>query len=60
MALLRKAPVPLDTREAYYIVESGAIITLTELENMPNKLVEQLLAYRAVKDVIAYGGEVNV
>ena len=59
MALLRKAPIPLAAREAYYIVESGALITLTELDNMPQVLVDKVLAYKSVKDIVIYGGEVN-
>ena len=60
MAMLRKQSIPPDAREAYYIVETGAQPSLTELDNMPQMLIEKILAYNAVKNVVIYGGEVNL
>jgi hypothetical protein len=56
--MLTKRPVPTEARDAYYFVEMDARPSAQELENMPQLLVEKILAYKAVKNVVMYGGEV--
>ena len=49
--------MPPDARDIFYLVESGCRPTLMELESMTQRSVELLIAYRTVKDVITYGGQ---
>lgn len=52
--------MPPAAREACYIVETETRPSFEELENMPQSLVEKIIAYKMVKNVIQYGGELNV
>lgn len=56
MALQMGRPLPLAAAEAFVIVETGCKPTLEELDAMPQKLVDSLLLYGAVKTVILEGG----
>ena len=58
VALQMRTAIPPEAREAFQIIESGCTVTMTELDSMPQRLVDQLIAYRSVKHVIQYGGEI--
>jgi hypothetical protein len=52
--------MPIEAREVFWIVESGSSPTVTELDNMPHRMVEMIIAYKTVKDVIKYGGRLSL
>ncbi len=54
--MLRRLPTPPAAREAYYFVEMETKPGVEELENMPQLLVEQILAYKMVRNIVIYGG----
>ena len=49
-------PIPAVAREAFVIVETGCHPTIEELEAMPQKMVDSIALYNAVKDTIKQGG----
>jgi len=60
VALQMQRPLPWEAIEAADFVEVGVSPNLTELEAMPQKLVNTVVLYKAVKSVIENGGEMNL
>ena len=60
MALLMKKSIPMAIQEAFVIVEIGCRPTLSELDAMPQKLVDNILLYGMVKGAIEQGQEVGL
>ena len=60
MALQSRESIPAAVREAFVIVETGCRPTLGELDSMPQKLVDGILLYRAVKNIIEQGGDMRL
>jgi hypothetical protein len=54
--MLRHKPLPTTATEAHYFVEMGTTPSATELDNMPQLLVDKILIYKAVKRVVENGG----
>ena len=47
-------------REAYVMYSIGCVITPTELDEMPQDLVDLYMLLRDVADVAAYGGTLKL
>jgi hypothetical protein len=51
--------LPPEAVEAYHIDESGCVPTLAEADRMTQRGIERLIDYRAVKNIIEYGGSMR-
>jgi len=52
-----KKNIPPAAKDAFIIVETGCRPTLTELDGMPQSLVDAILLYGSVKRTIEQGQE---
>jgi len=57
VALQMKKNIPPAAKDAFIIVETGCRPTLTELDGMPQSLVDAILLYGSVKRTIEQGQE---
>lgn len=60
MALQMRKPIPLAAKDAFVIIESGCRPTADEIDGMPQKLVDTILLYGAVKNAIEQGGTLTL
>ena len=60
MALNRGWSIPIAARDAFVIVEMECTPTISELDAMPERLVDTILLYKEVKNVIMYGGRLQI
>ena len=54
MKLPKKHSIPPEMNEAILIAETG--FTLAELDEIPEPVLERLLLYKGVRNVLEYGG----
>jgi len=47
--MVRGTALPIEIREAQIIVESGCSPTLSELDDLPEELVEKIIMYKSIK-----------
>lgn len=52
--------MPLAAEDAWVIVEMDARPSLSELDAMPQELVNTIILYKAVKSAIETGSEVDI
>lgn len=60
VALQMNKPIPLGAQDAFVLVETGCRPTATELDEMPQKLVDTMLLYGQVKGTIENGGTMKL
>ena len=59
VSMKKGTSVPLGAREVFAIVESGCALSLEELENLPQELVDRIIDYRTIKHIVEFGGEMR-
>jgi hypothetical protein len=59
--MLRGQPIPPEAKDAYYAVEMETqVLTLDDLDKLPRVLIDRIIAYKAVKAIVLYGGELRI
>ncbi len=60
MALEMRRPMPLAAQEAEVIVESDCRPSISELDVMPQELVDTIILYKNMKAVIETGAQIDL
>lgn len=60
MALQMRRPMPLAASEACFLVEIDTRPSLSELDCMPQELINTVMLYKSVKSAIETGSEMDL
>ena len=58
--MLKGSNLPMEMQEPHLIIELGVSLSYNELDNLSVDLIDRILLYKAVRDVVLYGGDLNL